>query len=517
MGIYSTRNLTDILGKNYVANLTSDFRPDGRAVAEKWEAMHDAKACLRCHDPLQAHGGARREVKLCVLCHSPQTIDPDTGNTVDFKVMVHKIHRGKNLPSVKAGKPYIIIGNAQRVFDFSTVADPQDLRNCETCHEPTAAEAHIAFTRPNRAACASCHDDVNFETGANHVAGPQADDRACASCHRPQGDVEFDASVKGAHTIPEESTQLKGLKTEIMSVDSAAPGRKPVVTFKVTNGDGSIVNPSSLASMQLLLGGPTTDNSTYVRENARTAPFNGTTATYTFTAALPADAKGTWMISADSYRNVTLNPDTPKALTLREAAANPITYVPVTDAQPKARRTVVNLDKCQKCHERLALHGGQRFVIEECVICHNPNEDDRTRRPPDKMPAESVDFKRLIHRLHRGEELTQDFTVYGFTANPVTSPNPVNFNEVRYPGDLRNCQTCHTTTSYKLPSPGILPTATKRDYYTPMQPGAAACLGCHDNRAAAAHAFVQTAPFGEACESCHGNNSEFSVDRVHAR
>ena len=45
---------------------------------------------------------------------------------------------------------------------------------------------------------------------------------------------------------------------------------------------------------------------------------------------------------------------------------------------------------------------------------------------------------------------------------------------------------------------------------------AAACLGCHDSQAAAAHAFVNTAPFGEACAACHGPNADFSVDKVHA-
>ena len=67
------------------------------------------------------------------------------------------------------------------------------------------------------------------------------------------------------------------------------------------------------------------------------------------------------------------------------------------------------------------------------------------------------------------------------------------------------------------PPPGLLPTVTLRDWYTPMQHYAASCLGCHSSQAAAAHAYVNTAPFGEACAACHGEEADFAVDKVHAR
>jgi OmcA/MtrC family decaheme c-type cytochrome len=141
----------------------------------------------------------------------------------------------------------------------------------------------------------------------------------------------------------------------------------------------------------------------------------------------------------------------------------------------------------------------------------------------------------MIHRIHTGEDLTKltpdfdctastgdpnafgCFTIYGFGG----SIN--NFNEVRFPGDRRDCQTCHTTVNgvgteqvSETPPPGLLATQTPRDWYTPMHHNTAACLGCHDSQAAAAHAFTMTAPFGEACAACHGPDAEFSVDKVHA-
>ncbi len=111
----------------------------------------------------------------------------------------------------------------------------------------------------------------------------------------------------------------------------------------------------------------------------------------------------------------------------------------MTDGSPKPRRAVVDLANCNLCHDRLVLHGGQRFNVEECVMCHNPNASDKARRTADTAPEESIDFKRMIHRIHTGENLTQDYTIYGFG----TPPSVNNFNEVRFPGDRRDCATCH--------------------------------------------------------------------------
>ena len=51
---------------------------------------------------------------------------------------------------------------------------------------------------------------MNFATGANHVNLPQVSDNQCTQCHIPQGELEFDASIKGAHTVPTESLTRPG-------------------------------------------------------------------------------------------------------------------------------------------------------------------------------------------------------------------------------------------------------------------------------------------------------------------
>jgi len=494
VGIYGSRNVSAIIGKQYYSNVLYDYRPDGAAVTETWNAFATA-TCNACHDPLGLHGGSRREVKLCVLCHNAtQSLDPDTGNSVEMRLMVHKIHNG---PALANG--YTIIGNQQAVHDYSHVTYPQDIRNCTTCHKADSPEGHIWFTNPTRVACGSCHDSIDWVSGDGHIAGPQANDDDCASCHQPEGEFEFDLSIKGAHTIPTKSTQLQGLKMEILNVTNTAPGQKPIVTFKLNNADGSIVAPSSLNRLRFQVGGPNSDFVTYFREDGTTATASGDAWVYNFTTnAIPEDATGSWTMAADAYRNVMLSPGPSTAV--REAAMNPIYTFAVTDAQPVARRTVADTAKCNKCHETLAAHGGQRFKVEECNICHSPSLTE---------DGESFHMKWMVHRLHTGEELTRPY---------------VGFEEILYPGDRRNCLACHsevagtTEETYQLPLPdGVLPTSTPNDFVPEWQPSAAACLSCHDSIDAAAHAYTNIAPFGEACVSCHGNNADFSVDKVHAR
>jgi OmcA/MtrC family decaheme c-type cytochrome len=126
--------------------------------------------CNRCHGQLTAHG-TRRGTQFCLTCHSPQTGDPDTGQTVDFKVMIHKIHYGSGLPSVRQGgpaAPYYIVGNSQSVHDWSDVAFPwhdHGVQHCTVCHAGGEDSGNWR-TKPTLATCTSCHDNVQFADAA---------------------------------------------------------------------------------------------------------------------------------------------------------------------------------------------------------------------------------------------------------------------------------------------------------------------------------------------------------------
>ena len=123
VGIYGSRNLTEFdLGTNYDDDVF-DFVPAGGKPAPR-EVIKTA-SCNKCHDQLAFHGGSRRSLELCIICHQPQTSEANAGQTVDMKVMTHKIHMGSQLPSVIAKGKYAI-GNT----DWSTVVLPSDPRRC---------------------------------------------------------------------------------------------------------------------------------------------------------------------------------------------------------------------------------------------------------------------------------------------------------------------------------------------------------------------------------------------------
>ena len=476
-----------------VANAIFPFVPAGGTPISREVVKTDN--CNRCHDPLVAHG-ARIETQYCVLCHSPQSTDPQSGNTVDFKVMVHKIHAGETLPSVEAGTPYFIGGDTH---NFSDVAFPQDLRNCTTCHDG-AKDGDNWKTAPSAAACGSCHDDVNFQTGENHPGGPQPNDAACKMCHKPDGQ-EFDISVSGAHTLPNASKQFRGVKFELVSASDTQPGQSPTVVFNVKDNAGKAITPAEMASLSFTLAGPTSDYANRWTESAMTRTVEaGGNLQYTFSAAIPADAKGTFAIGVEGFITATLTKadgstllgaDKTSPLVVRDAGYNQVVYVPVTDAKAAARRVVVLRDNCNRCHQDLgnpaglSVHGGLRRNTEYCVLCHNPNATDEARRPAYKMPPETISFDVLIHRLHTGKNLGEPYVIYGF------GNTAVDFSGVAYPGKRNDCAKCHDKASYTLPlAKAVLPVTVSRTGATVSTtlPATAACTACHNSAAAKGHA-----------------------------
>jgi OmcA/MtrC family decaheme c-type cytochrome len=539
IGAYGSRDLTLYnLGTNY-ASATFNFVPNGGAVTHVRDVIRTA-SCNGCHDQLSHHGGSRRGVELCVLCHTPQTADANSGNTVDFKVMIHKIHMGSSLPSVVAGKPYQF-GSPASPTDYSTVVFPADVRRCQMCHSQTdgATQATAYLTKPERDACGSCHDDVNFATGVNHPGGPQFDDNLCATCHIPQGEIDFDASIKGAHVVPTDSSLLSGLVVKLTKIQNGSAGKAPAVTFTVQDNSGKAVPLSQLGSISLTMAGPTSDygytsfgsdvtTPGYVQESAANATCGSDgTCLYTFTHSVPAAATGTYAIGVEARRSETVLAGTTSQQSIQYGATNQVMYFSVDGSPVTPRREVVAINNCNNCHYALSLHGTLRNQTEYCVMCHNPSNTDASTRATatnaaDKAaPPQGINFNLLVHRIHTGvnQPANRPYIVVGFggSHNDFSTVLYAALSPTGAPGDTRNCEMCHANSSELNLPLGKNPVVDPQGPINPIQAISSACTGCHMDIPTASHTLLNTSPLGESCPVCHASGAAYAVDQVHAQ
>jgi OmcA/MtrC family decaheme c-type cytochrome len=549
IGIYGSRTLTAYgLPTNY-ASATFNFVPNGAKVTHTRDVIETA-SCNQCHEQLSHHGGKRRGVNLCVMCHQPQAVDVNSGNSLDLKVLVHKIHMGSSLPSVVAGGKYGI-GST----DYSTVVFPANVQRCEVCHQQTtgAAQATAFMTTPSRVACGSCHDNLNFATGANHPGGFQTDDTECADCHIPQGETPFDASILGAHVVATDTaafypqnpdTLISGLNVAITGVTNNKAGSAPVVAFTLLDNNKNPIALTALGSLSFTMAGPTTDfgytifgtsaaTPGYVTESATAASKCDAkgNCTYAFTNIVPAKSTGTYAIGAEARITQTVLAGTTSSQSVEYGAFNPVTYFSVDGSPVAARRTIIQMTNCNTCHVALSEHGTLRSNVQYCVFCHNPSNTDATTRATatvaaDKAaPPQGINFNLLVHRIHDGVNVTANggkpFIVVGFGG----SHN--DFSGVLFPGlspsagenDLANCAFCHINSSEQndLSLTGLNAVTDPQGLINPVQPIASACSGCHVDIPTASHFLANTTTLGESCAVCHGTGGAFTVDSVHAQ
>jgi OmcA/MtrC family decaheme c-type cytochrome len=577
------------------ANAIYDFVPAGGAVSTMREIVKTSN-CNECHNQLTVHG-SRIETKLCVTCHNPGSwvagtpgVTPNT--PVDFKVMIHKIHQGEELPSVKAGTPYKI-GSA----DFSTVVFPYsavalgDTRACAKCHTNSATGPDVGRntsqgdnwkTQPSKAACAACHDDVYFgdtpdllkpyqtvrhmtlisDAGGVPVENPA--DSLCINCHSTG---QLAGSVEAKHDLPN-LLKAEGLKYvfNIRSITNSGPGLVPVITFSVDNASGTPYDIKtgaqfldSNASLSLLVGWNNIDENNTGSGSYPGQPFNinlkGANAvcdagTFICTVnmganTIPLGATGSGRAAIYGRVGVDVDGDATVDRVRVKAAFKDFA---ITDSTPVARRQVVDINKCDKCHDQVSLHGDSRTNEPGlCVLCHNPSATDVNRRPKiasgpgtgfpdgsvtlDKKTEEAIDFKRLIHGVHAAAKTlypvapatvgaaghgfrNKGLVVYGYNSS-------VNdFSHVRFPGILNDCTTCHLTGTYELAGKWEVPTASgilgSTVKATPdptgaigtyaqqlasqtddlnITPTAAVCTACHDGDVAKSHMVLNGAQF----------------------
>lgn len=312
-------------GFHDVGDATFDF-PLGNSGALQPREVVAQDNCNQCHVDLQAHGGRRKSVVLCAMCHtagaedrnSPSSPIGDTpGVSIDFRVMIHKLHNGAHLPSVlgvstnpdgsrnyaATPKPYQLVGFNNSVHDFSHVFYPvwpnlsspmpkdfaysnltsgqksteDTIRGgataCFKCHgDPDGpgpitdvpAQGLLHQTQPSRKACGSCHDDIDWDLPytANGSTMPVVGATACNACHQASG---TSLDVYDAHVHPLENPLADpGVVVDITGVSggTGAGGRflagdVPTIEFELTNNDGGPVDLTDMDAGSSVLVGPT--------------------------------------------------------------------------------------------------------------------------------------------------------------------------------------------------------------------------------------------------------------------
>jgi OmcA/MtrC family decaheme c-type cytochrome len=529
--------------------------------------------CNRCHDPLAIHGGGRREIKYCVTCHNAGSTDANSTNTVDMKVMIHKLHRGANLPSVEAGGEYAIYGFRDSKHDYSNLHYPQDIRNCVNCHVGTGTvgdRTDLVLTDqgdnwaeyPTAAACGSCHDD---KLGPDDHIGSKPDDSGCASCHSEGGRA---GSVQDSHRMLVAEAGER-FAAKIVAVTQTAPGQFPQVQYKVfdpTNDDApydlqndpvwtSVDDGASRLAIDLAWSTTDYTNSGNDEDFASAVSLDALQGTpvgdgsYTIqsTVAIPDGslapriaATGSGVAGVEGHPAVDIGSDEePNVQRIPFTNAEEFFSIDEPDGNPDPRRVVVELKSCLSCHSQLSLHGNNRTDnLQVCVACHNPRNTDRQVRevaaspPTDGKDEESIDFKTMVHGIHAAGMREKPLQIVGFRG---FSTHVYDEDAVHYPGNLANCVACHTDDGYTLPlASGVLGTSvdTGNDLQSPIDdtvvtPITATCSSCHDDTVAGAHmtsnggsfsttqAAIDDGEVVEECTICHGSGNIADVAEVH--
>jgi OmcA/MtrC family decaheme c-type cytochrome len=229
------------------ANAVYDFVPAGGRVTMR-EIVKSAN-CNECHVKITAHG-TRFETRLCVTCHNPGSWVKNadgTTTTVDFEVMIHKIHRSPEINNEQFPHNDYAVGN----HNFADVVFPQDTRNCTKCHDGSDPNSDRYTPQgnnwqdfPSMEACGSCHDDIDFSQGiaGGHKGGAVTNNSECIACHEERG---YAGSVAESHTIPGKAERAF-FRFNILSIcgqpvdhdPKCTEGESPTVTFSVEDPSG---------------------------------------------------------------------------------------------------------------------------------------------------------------------------------------------------------------------------------------------------------------------------------------
>lgn len=561
-----------ITGSSFTNALTfgKDFVPDGSAVVEKRDVT-TTEACNECHTKIGVttpHAG-RISTEFCVVCHTAQrgngkdnvlsvagafdvTVDQRKGDGEvfgEFVTMVHKIHMGSKL--TKTGYNYDdLLFNDIEYPVWNSVA------NCRKCHKDGAApQGNNWQTKPSRKGCGSCHDNINFATGANLKAGgaahaPQADDSFCVGCHGVSGPYpveKFHRTNNATANNPVAKAGLYKIEYEISGV-TVNDSNQPVVTFRILKdgvpavfntyagttvleeknfllltgftgspsflvayADGtqstidynnlgkSAAQPASVSIAELAVGAAGTLAATgtdgyYVATINNTVSRNSTTGVRDATKEVSATFPAGSKLRTVALQGYFTQPSGTNGIT-----ANTGRYAisAVKSVTGEERREIVDSVKCANCHEYILAHGSNRvYNAQVCSLCHNPNLSSSGKTLDLTVPEATQNLRDMVHAIHAGAFRTTAYTHYrNFNGNN----RPYDWSFVKFPGILSDCLMCHKPGTYGAVPDGALVTT---DVTTDGTNATTAAVTAARTSVPNATDMVTT-PFTATCVGCH--------------
>ena len=220
------------------------------------------------------------------------------------------------------------------------------------------------------------------------------------------------------------SVDIGNATTIIASIEGVRIASPLVVDFTLTDGDGNVVAnlPPDAISFKIAKLMPGTDGNasawqSYINQIEQPGVGPGTEAKAQATTengsagTLQANSDGSYTYTfALDIANVTepvpvaYEPTLTHRVSFEVRGFAPVRN-PVYDFRPSDNATeglfsreIAKTGTCNVCHENLAIHGGARFEMQECVTCHNPGSADANS-------GNTVDMTVMTHKIHYGENL----------------------------------------------------------------------------------------------------------------
>jgi len=519
------------------ATATSTYRVDDRAVGNMPNNIHKAhmgsflaKKAYNYGDVLYNEVGFPQDLRNCTKCHdgsdtsTAKTAQGDNWKNQPNRLACGGCHDGINFATGMG----VTIADAAKGLTSTVDANgfahggksATDDSQCATCHTPGNNDiVHLPVTPPNPTNSLLA-GGTNANTNAAWIASNTS--RLPAGAIKVSYDISS-VSVSAGKPVMVFRILQNGVRTDLKAFDAALPVQPqeiwdgfmgaPSVYFVFSVPQDGIAAPadfnasasSYLRSLWNGTAGTGTGAGTLTGPDANgyyTATLTGVT--------IPAEAKMVTGGLGYSYSvintlpltqtNLANYPVTPATATSGLTATMPnktgglIVIAP--NAQKVAtgftgRRAVVEDKRCNACHQELgtftedAFHAGQRNDGTTCAWCHTPN------RTSSGWSADSTSF---VHAIHAGNKRANAFTWHA-------SSTTESFADIKYPGVLRDCETCHlpgTQNFSATASASALPNRLYRTVGTGIFPADGATIPGYKVDAAGTACTAGTASVGTA-------------------